>query len=452
MRGFYFNTEENTYYYNDIDGVVKHVKEKRENEFILSKYISDEYYTPVKVDKRALQHHLLQYGYCQMTLIVTEACNIRCKYCVYSGAYKNSRLHADTMMTFEIAKKSCDSYLIAHQKTIDYHPLKVPIIGFYGGEPLMNFEVIRKTVEYVNKRYGDVEYTISTNATLMNDEIIDFLVSKNFYIAVSLNGDKEENNRLRVYGDGSGTYEKVKENLLRLKKLYPKHVSKCVLLCTIDPGTDMKLLGEFFESGELSDYKVGRLSQVFDGFTDWYEKYDEETLRSYRESIKELREKYIKKLIRSEFTTNFEKVMFEVEYRNILNRNINVKTDKIKLRYLGKTGLCVPGSKIAVSPNGEFYTCERINNARPIGNYETGLDLNAVADMINEYNRKIKKCQVCSIERVCANCYVENIELDGEFVEPNEEACQKKRKHQMNNFIEVFGAMEKGFEPNKIII
>lgn len=450
MRGFYFNTEEHTYFYNDINGTVKPVPQNRVNEFIFSKEVSENIDIQ-KATSEEIKENLLVNGLNQLTLIMTEECNIRCKYCIYSGIYENSRQHSNNYMSIETAKKCCDIYMKERSKSKNIRPLKTPIIGFYGGEPLLNFKVIKETVEYVNQTYGQVEYTISTNGVLLTDEIIEFLANNNFLTAISLNGDKKENDRMRVFADGSGTYDKVKTNLTRIKKLYPEYVSKCVLLCTVDPGTDMEDLEEFFTYGELSDFKIVRLSQVFNGFTNWYDQYNDETTGKYRMSIKKLREAYLQKLIENKDITYLDRALFGTEYRNLLNRNMNIESSKLKPSFIGKTGLCIPGSKIAVSPNGEFHMCERINNTRPIGDSEIGLDYDRIIKIIDEYNEKSKKCSVCPIERVCSTCYVENINLDGSFNEPNEDHCCNKRKHCMENFIEIYSAIEKGFEPNNII-
>jgi len=265
-------------------------------------------------------------------------------------------------------------------------------------------------------------------------------------------GNEEENDRLRVFEGGIGTYAIVMEKLKHLEELYPSYCANCVLLCTIDPGTNIIALADFFENGEFSQYKLVRLSQVFDGFTNWYGQYSDERINKYRNEINLMREKYLKKLINGEPVNNFEKVTFELEYKNVLNRSINICSENIRPLFIGKTGLCVPGSKTAVSPNGAFHICERINYSRPIGNHISGYDFDMIAKLIKEYNEIIFKCHRCPIERLCSNCYVENIERDGSFIEPNESSCEKKRKNQIRNFIEIFGVLEKGFDPYHMLI
>ena len=88
-----------------------------------------------------LLEHYVSHRIHQLVLQVTQNCNLRCDYCVYSGNYDN-RTHSNKVMSFDIAKKAMD-YLILHSDELDEI-----VIGFYGGEPLLNFELIKKCVEY----------------------------------------------------------------------------------------------------------------------------------------------------------------------------------------------------------------------------------------------------------------------------------------------------------------
>ena len=87
----------------------------------------------------------LDEGMQQLILQLTQNCNLRCKYCVYSGSYKN-RVHTNKRMTFEIAKEAIDYYYL-HSRAAD-----VVRIGLYGGEPLLEFDLIKKITEYCRKR------------------------------------------------------------------------------------------------------------------------------------------------------------------------------------------------------------------------------------------------------------------------------------------------------------
>ena len=97
-----------------------------------------------------------------LVLQVTQGCNLRCEYCVYSGGY-DTRTHTNKRMNYKTAIKAID-FLIEHSKDED-----TLYLGFYGGEPLLEFELIKMCVKYINKNaFGKkVEFNITTNATLL---------------------------------------------------------------------------------------------------------------------------------------------------------------------------------------------------------------------------------------------------------------------------------------------
>lgn len=121
-RGFYFNTEKNTYYYNDIDGKVTVREKTSESEFIYgTKEVQQAYCSEYEVEK-----YLKVSGFQQLTIVVTENCNYRCKYCSYSGEYDNQRQHNNSMMSFDTAKKAIDYYLAEYEKKKKIILQKVP--------------------------------------------------------------------------------------------------------------------------------------------------------------------------------------------------------------------------------------------------------------------------------------------------------------------------------------
>lgn len=82
-------------------------------------------------------------------------------------------------------------------------------IGFYGGEPLLNFELIERAVEYAKKLFGeDMSFAITTNATLVNDKIAEYFAKNNFNIIISLDGPQEMHDANRLMVNGTGSFEK----------------------------------------------------------------------------------------------------------------------------------------------------------------------------------------------------------------------------------------------------
>ena len=107
----------------------------------------------------------------QVTLQVTQNCNLRCAYCAYSGKY-NQRSHTNKVMSFETMKRSVD-FAIKHSYGIE----KLNI-GFYGGEPLLEIQNIKKIIKYIKQEYPGkkIDYTLTTNGTIFSEENIHFLI------------------------------------------------------------------------------------------------------------------------------------------------------------------------------------------------------------------------------------------------------------------------------------
>lgn len=139
-----------------------------------------------------------------MCLHVSHDCNLRCKYCfagqgIYGGKPQ--------IMSFEVAKAAID-FLI--DKSVGRRNLE---LDFFGGEPLMNFDVVKKTVEYarsLEKEHGKVfRFTMTTNGVLLNEEIGDFLNKEMNNVVLSLDGRKEVNDAMRPNAGGKGSYDTI---------------------------------------------------------------------------------------------------------------------------------------------------------------------------------------------------------------------------------------------------
>ncbi len=139
-----------------------------------------------------------------MCLHVAHTCNLNCSYCFASqGKYHGER----ALMSFEVGRQALD-FLIAHSGS--RHNLEV---DFFGGEPLMNWEVVKQLVAYArsqetahNKRF---RFTLTTNGMLIDDDVIDFCNREMNNVVLSLDGRKEIHDRLRVDYAGNGSYDRI---------------------------------------------------------------------------------------------------------------------------------------------------------------------------------------------------------------------------------------------------
>src|SRR5690606_10385747 len=96
---------------------------------------------------------------------------------------------------------------------------------FFGGEPLLNFDVVKELVEYGRKLEQEtgknINFTLTTNTLLLNNEIMDFIIANNISVVLSLDGRPEINDRNRVLNDGSGSYEQVVNNIKKMVSRNP---------------------------------------------------------------------------------------------------------------------------------------------------------------------------------------------------------------------------------------
>lgn len=138
---------------------------------------------------------------------LTTDCNLRCKYC-YEG---ESKKHIS--ISQETANKVVDFICNTFSKKED--ELR---IDFHGGEPLLNFEILKFFIKTFKMLYPEKKkkYSITTNATLLNEEQIGYLVQNVKNISVSIDGSKEKHDRYRVFPNGKGSYEIAISNSMKL--------------------------------------------------------------------------------------------------------------------------------------------------------------------------------------------------------------------------------------------
>ena len=139
-----------------------------------------------------------------LCLHIAHTCNLNCEYCFASqGKYHGER----AMMSFEVGKRAFD-WLVENSGS--RRNLEV---DFFGGEPLMNFDVVKQLVEYarsIEKEKGkNFRFTLTTNGVLVDDDVIDFCNKEMSNVVLSLDGRKEIHDRYRVDYAGNGSWEKI---------------------------------------------------------------------------------------------------------------------------------------------------------------------------------------------------------------------------------------------------
>ena len=139
-----------------------------------------------------------------LCLNIAHDCNLRCEYCFAGkGDYCQGRM----LMTEEVGKAAID-YLLHYSQ--GRHNLEV---DFFGGEPTINFDVVKKVVEYARSKEKEFDkkfrFTITTNGLILNDDMMDFINREMYNVVCSVDGRKEVNDRVRARVDGSGCYDAI---------------------------------------------------------------------------------------------------------------------------------------------------------------------------------------------------------------------------------------------------
>ncbi|MGN0459408.1 MAG: thioether cross-link-forming SCIFF peptide maturase [Ruminococcus sp.] len=173
------------------------------------KLFSEDTYKDLQIDLKARQTNLKA-----LCLHIAHDCNLCCKYCFAGeGEYSGDR----SLMSFEVGKRALD-FLI--EQSGDRKNLEV---DFFGGEPLMNFEVVKQLVEYarsIEKEKGkNFRFTLTTNGVLLDDEVMEWANKECYNVVLSLDGRKETNDRMRVTKNNKGSYDLILPKFIKMANL-----------------------------------------------------------------------------------------------------------------------------------------------------------------------------------------------------------------------------------------
>ncbi|MBW2063187.1 MAG: radical SAM protein, partial [Deltaproteobacteria bacterium] len=339
-----------------------------------------------------------------LLLNVTEQCNQRCAYCVYSGKYTGRRTHSNRFMTWDVARKSIDFFLARASRE------DRTSISFYGGEPLLKWDLIKRCVKYIHKHSTLERLTVSvgTNATLCNDETIDFLIENDIVLFISLDGPPKVHDAARVYRNGRGTHGKVVDTLRRIRdKNYHYFHSRVCLLATYDENNDLLEVCRYFSNSFFRDLSV-RISHIRDLDTD-ARSLPQSKSREYQKNLNRLMEMYLDGLGgNTVFNFSLASSVFRRVFRLLPQREIARASGMAR-----PNRACIPGiSQLFVSSDGLFYTCNHFcSPGYDIGNYQTGIEIEKVHRILETYiNFCDDMCQRCWAYRLCWHCFVQALE------------------------------------------
>ena len=370
-----------------------------------------------------------------LMLGVTEKCNLRCKYCVYGGHYKNERTHSEKVMSFETAKNAVDWFMKYSQKDLK-------IFNFYGGEPLSNFKLIKKISEYISSVADNYQLFITSNGTLLTDEVIDWIIeNEEVVMYISIAGIPEIHDRLRVFKNTEkGSFEIIKNNVLRIKEKSIDTFSKRI-----------NFVFNIFDERQLFAIRdLWNNDEMFEGL----ENLPEITFIDCVEDDGE-----VQKLYDSE-TALLDNVNPLDEYISLLEKNIKndiivkfyderlvfVKNRETKCleNYIG--GVCRPFiHKLFVDVDGNIHPCENFIYDNKFGNVNTKSDLDNIKDMLITYlNGRTSVCSNCWASKLCTLCYKDLIDKDGNIdYSRAKNICENERAKIEKDLVDYCTVLEK---------
>ncbi len=344
----------------------------------------------------------------QIVFEMTTNCNLRCEYCCYSDGYTTFKERKSGNLKFETAKTILDYFV----KNLSDRGTRVNCaepfaISFYGGEPLLNFSILKKIVEYaetLNFKGKDIVFTMTTNALLLRD-YADFFELHNFRILVSLDGDRKHD-FYRKTAKGKESFDIVKNNILYIKEHHPKLYSYIRFNAVYTNIGDITEIIRFFDNefGKTPKFSTLHTPQIgakdFKKISQMQKALVIPKELAMRDDL--LTENPIHKRV-IDICTKLSKYSFRDESQLIHSKK--------KSFYPSAT--CLPFSKrVFVSFDGKLHPCEKISRSIPWG--EVTLDGNLkidISSITERFNTILHEqqchCSKCYLQKCCNQCVLQ---------------------------------------------
>lgn len=339
-------------------------------------------------------------GISGLALHLVHDCNLRCTYCYGAGgSFGGPRDY----MSEETAIKAIDFLLKQNPKNKKFS------IIYFGGEPLLNFELLKKVTKYcrdIEKR-SDKSFSLgmTTNGTLVSEQVLQFCDDNNISISISIDGTKEVHDECRKCADGSGSFDKLIDNVNNLLR---KRDGKATARITL---TRKNLaLYDILNGVENMGFKKVNVALV---------SVDENSPLNINQSdFPILREEYIK-IAKDVLNKSKRK---EYSAANIFYPYLKMFHKKQIMFYN-----CGAGRHyLAVSPDGGLYLCHRFAgmDEYKLGDVEEGLIEGKQKDIINSYVDAKNKCDICWARYICGGgCFYNSVEKGGKINDAPEYYC-----------------------------
>jgi uncharacterized protein len=349
-----------------------------------------------------------------MALLLTQSCNLRCIYCYGNGGEYGT----GGSMNEKTAFQSVDWLLEQSGKA-----KKINIV-FFGGEPFLNFSLMKKVVEYAEQKTTELDkivgFSVTTNATLLDDDKISFIKEHNIHVVISIDGPKKIQDIQRPFADGKGSYDVILPKIKKLLKVLPEACSHAVLLDDKNAHIVKNALREIgFDGITIAPASAS----LFDKDTSNSEKADRKS--DYMLNELEIEANAWLHFIKSRDSKSLKNLMKSSELYECLMAFLNNRK---------KIHACGAGLKfVAVSCSGDIYLCHRFVG---IDNYKLGNVFNKCIDR-EKYQESpinwIEECTGCFAKYYCAGgCKHDNASsCNSAFKPPKDMCCLRRRETEL---------------------
>ncbi len=342
-----------------------------------------------------------------MCLNISHDCNLRCEYCFAAkGDFGKGRM----LMSFETGKKAID-FLIANSGS--RHNLEV---DFFGGEPLMNFDVVKKIVEYarsIEKQHNkNFRFTITTNGLLLTDDKIDFINKEMSNVVLSLDGRKEINDKLRVTSNQKGSYDVI---VPKYQKLVSNRKDK-----------------DYYVRGTFTKHNLDFTNDVMHMVDLGFDQLSIEPVVSDPKLDYSIKEEDLERVFEEYETLSKKIIECKKNGQNFNFFHFMIDLDQGPCAIKRLRGCGCGNEYVAVTPQGDIFPCHQFvgNDDWKMGNLNDGtfsLDMKSEFAKTNVYTKE--ECKNCWAKFYCSGgCNANNFQYEGDVKRPHKIACELEKK------------------------
>jgi len=342
-----------------------------------------------------------------LCLHIAHDCNLKCRYCfAEEGEYHGRR----ALMPYEVGKAALD-FLIANSG--NRRNLEV---DFFGGEPLMNFEVVKQLVAYGREQEKihnkNFRFTLTTNGVLLNDEVMEFVNREMANVVLSIDGRKEVNDRMRPFPEGAGSYDLIVPKFQKL--------------------ADSRKQERYYVRGTFTHHNLDFSQDVLHLAELGFKQISVEPVVAQPEDEYALREEDLPSLFEE-----YDRLAVEMVRRHREGKDFNFFHFMIDLEggpcVAKRLSGCGSGTEyLAVTPWGDFYPCHQFvgNEKFLMGNVRDGIQNTKLQNEFKCCNVYAKeKCRDCFAKFYCSGgCAANSYNFHGSITDAYDIGCQLQKK------------------------